>query len=127
MVNRSKAKGTSAESAVVDHLKLWFPGCERRTLSGAHDKGDIAGIPDFVGEVKACGTYDFGGWVREARTEAANATATYYAAIIKPRGVGDTRVGEWWALTSLHNYASLLAATDRSAEQAMRRLAAVTL
>lgn len=116
MVNRSKAKGTSAESAVVDHLKLWFPGCERRTLSGSADKGDVSGIADFVGEVKNCGTYDFGGWAREARAEAANASAAYYAAIIKPRGVGDTRVGEWWALTHLDNYASLLAVADRFAE-----------
>lgn len=48
-MNRSKAKGTSAESAVTTYLQtMGFIHAERRSLNGIHDRGDIAGIPGVV-------------------------------------------------------------------------------
>lgn len=41
MANRSKAKGTRAETAVVNYLNEHGIKAERRALSGSEDKGDI--------------------------------------------------------------------------------------
>jgi len=74
MVNRSKQKGTNAETAQVNYLRQrGAPHAERRTQAGAHDKGDIAGLPGVVIESKACKTYDLGGWLAEAHKERDNA------------------------------------------------------
>lgn len=107
-VSKNKQKGTLAETAVVDYLRLWFPGVERRALAGVNDRGDVAGIPRTVLEVKNHGVYDFPAWLREAQVEADNASAKFYASVVKPRGVGATRVGDWWAVTSLNQYALTL-------------------
>ena len=48
-MSKSKQKGTSAETAVVNYLKdKWKIPAERRALTGALDKGDISGIFDVV-------------------------------------------------------------------------------
>ena len=52
-VSRERAKGTAWESALVKWLRAnGFPHAERRALHGAHDKGDITGIPGLVIEAK---------------------------------------------------------------------------
>ena len=72
-MNKSKQKGTSWESAIVKWLnENGWPIVERRTLSGAADKGDIVGLPVVV-EAKAHKSYSFPEWVREAEVEAKNA------------------------------------------------------
>jgi hypothetical protein len=71
-VSRSKAKGTAWESAIVAYLNgAGFP-VERRTQAGAHDKGDVAGLP-LVIEAKNCRATELAAWVDEAQTEARNA------------------------------------------------------
>lgn len=73
MTNRSKQKGTSWESAIVAYLtELGWPHVERRTLNGAKDRGDIAGIPGIVIEAKSVKTITLGAFVDEANTEADN-------------------------------------------------------
>ena len=67
---RPKDIGTRAETAVVNYLRPVFPTVERRTLAGASDRGDIAGIPGVVIEVKDCARADLAGWVKEALAEA---------------------------------------------------------
>jgi hypothetical protein len=58
MANRPKQKGTAAETAIVNALiEEGWVHAERRTLSGAADKGDVKlgdGIPVMV-EAKNCG------------------------------------------------------------------------
>jgi hypothetical protein len=45
-VSKSRAKGTSWESAIVTYLiEQGWPHAERRALAGALDKGDITGLP----------------------------------------------------------------------------------
>jgi len=115
MVNKSKARGTQAESSVVAYFKQrGWPFCERRTLSGSSDKGDLAGIYGvagaFVGEVKSCKTVNVPGWLREAATEQANAGAAISAVISKPRGVGHERVGQWHAFLTVEQLCDLLTA-----------------
>jgi hypothetical protein len=71
-VSASKAKGTAWESAIVAYLNgAGFP-VERRTQAGAHDKGDVAGLP-LVIEAKNCRTTELAAWVDEAVAEARNA------------------------------------------------------
>jgi hypothetical protein len=84
-VSRSKDKGTRFETAVVRFLGRWFPACERRALTGKHDKGDIAGVPGWTLELKNTASLDLAGALNEAKAEAANAGTRYYAAVFSRR------------------------------------------
>lgn len=99
MVNRPKALGTAAETAVARYLQdHGFGGAERRALAGAIDKGDVAGTPGLAWEVKAGRTLCLSQWLRETETERRNAKADFGILVVKPAGYGVTRVGKWWAV-----------------------------
>lgn len=88
-MSASKRKGTAAESAVVQYLQaMGFTQPERRTLAGAKDRGDIAGLPGVVIEVKNCARQELAGWVGEAETERDNDGASLGAVWHKRRGKG---------------------------------------
>lgn len=94
-MSKSRAKGTSFESAVVTFLiEHGFPYAERRAMQGKNDRGDIAGVPGFVLECKATARIDLGEFVTETETERKNAGARYGATVIKRRGksIGDAYV-----------------------------------
>jgi Holliday junction resolvase len=80
---KSKAKGTTAEREVVRYLQNWWPAAERRALSGNKDKGDVAGIPGVVVEVKAAKAQQLAAWKRETLTEQDNAGATRCMLVVK--------------------------------------------
>jgi Holliday junction resolvase len=80
---KSKAKGTKAETDTVRYLREKFYAVERRTLSGSKDKGDIAGIPNCVGEVKAAKDLKLAAWQRETLTEMVNADAANCFLVVK--------------------------------------------
>lgn len=82
-MSKSKAKGTTAEREVVRYLQNWWPAAERRALSGNKDKGDVAGIPGVVIEVKAAKTQLITAWQRETKTEMHNAGATVCMLVVK--------------------------------------------
>lgn len=87
--NRASAKqaGTRWESAIVKTLiDYGFPHAERRRLSGACDKGDIAGVPGVVIEAKNTASYDLAAAVGEANVEALNANAPIGVAWFKRKG-----------------------------------------
>lgn len=71
-MSRSKQKGTAWESAIVAYLDGAGLPVERRALTGAQDKGDIAGLPVAI-EAKNCKTAALAAWVDEAAKEAHNA------------------------------------------------------
>lgn len=79
----SKQKGTKAETEVVNYLKNWWPAAERRALSGNKDKGDVAGIPGVVVEVKAAVRLELTKWQRETLQEMENAGAVACALVVK--------------------------------------------
>lgn len=79
----AKKKGTAAEREVVKYLQQWWPAAERRALSGNKDKGDVAGIPGVVVEVKAAKTPQLAAWQRETLAEQANAGATQCMLVVK--------------------------------------------
>lgn len=92
----SKAKGTAAETAVVDHLHAaGWPGAERRALNGSNDRGDIAGIAGIVLEVKSGARLELPAWLRETEAERVNDGAAYGLLVVKPKGIGTTRVSDW--------------------------------
>jgi hypothetical protein len=109
MVNRSKAKGSLAERLVCEYLiRRGWPAAERRALAGSQDRGDVAGIPGVMLEVKSCKTIDLAGWLAEAKVEQANAGATIGAVVAKKRGTTDP--GDWYALLTFRQLCDLLAA-----------------
>jgi len=106
-VSRSKAKGTAAETAVVRFLRAaGFVQVERRTLNGTHDRGDIAGIPGVVIEVKNCARQELPGWVAEAERERHNDGASLGVVWHKKRGTTDP--GRWFVTMSGDQFAELL-------------------
>lgn len=94
MVNKSKAKGTAAETAIVNYMRKFSSVIERRTLSGSSDKGDIAGVIGTVIEVKNAAAMALGAWVDEAARERDNAQASLGVVWHKRRGT--TNPAEWY-------------------------------
>lgn len=106
-MNKPKAIGTAAETAVVRWLKTsGFPGADRRTLQGSNDRGDILVCPGFIIEVKVRGRASSAalgqpgpaqleGWMAELETEMSNAQAKHGFLIVKRKGTTDP--GQWWA------------------------------
>jgi hypothetical protein len=106
-MNRSKAKGTSAESAVVQYLRdMGFTQAERRTLNGHYDRGDIAGIPGTVIEVKNCARQELAGWIAEAERERDNDNATLGVVWHKLRG--RSHPSKWFVTMSGEQFIALL-------------------
>ena len=79
--------------------------CERRTLHGKLDQGDIGGIPDWVLELKAQREFDLAGWLKELEAEQRNAGALFGAVVIKQRGKPVDRA---YVLTSMDVLLELL-------------------
>lgn len=95
-MSKAKQKGTAAETAVVNWLQSQGrPHVERRSLHGTNDRGDIAGIPCVVIEVKNHAKMTLSEWVSELEVEIANDKADTGVVIHKKRGT--TNVGQWYA------------------------------
>ncbi len=108
-MNRSKRKGTAAESAVVQVLvDAGWVHAERRALQGTLDRGDVAGLPGVMIEVKAEKAYDISGWLREVAAEKANDGAEVGACWFKIRGKTDPR--EWGVVMTGAQFVELLRA-----------------
>ncbi len=94
-MSKSKRKGTAAESAVVSYLQgNGYPDCERRSLSGVLDRGDVAGMRSLVIEVKDHARLELSQWVEEAERERANAGASHGVVWHKRRGRGSP--ADWY-------------------------------
>lgn len=77
---------------------------ERRVMGGALDRGDLAGIPDWVIEAKNVSMACLGQAMNEAKKEAGNAGARYFAAVLNRRSHDLERsyaVVELWALAEI--------------------------
>jgi hypothetical protein len=107
MMSKSKQKGTAAETAVVNWLKAQGRAyVERRSLNGVNDRGDIAGIPAVVIEVKNHATMKLPEWLRELEVEIENDKAQTGAVVHKKKGTTD--VGEWYATMPVKIWYDLL-------------------
>jgi len=106
-VSKSKQKGTSAETAVVNWLvSKGRKHVERRTLNGSNDRGDIAGIPAVVLEVKNCVKMELSAWLKELDVEMHNDKADTGVVIHKKKGTTD--VGLWYATMPVDVWYKLL-------------------
>lgn len=93
-MSASKRKGTGWESAVVTYLREnGVPHAERRSLNGANDRGDIAGIPGVVIECKNEKTITLAAYADETETERRNDGARIGLAWIKRRGKASPAYG----------------------------------
>lgn len=88
-MSTARRKGSSYARDVCQYLAetLGLP-VERRVDGGTKDRGDVAGVPGWVLEAKACRQLDLAGWMEEALKEAANDGAPYYAVVAKRRMKG---------------------------------------
>jgi hypothetical protein len=106
-MNRSKIKGTSAETAVVNYMRgEGFPHVERRALAGNSDRGDLAGVPGLVVEIKNCAKTELAAWVDEARIEQTNDRADLGVVWHKRRGKGSP--ADWFVTMSGAQFADIL-------------------
>jgi hypothetical protein len=104
-VNKPKAIGTKAETAVARYLAAnGFPYAEKRRPEGRRDRGDITGCPGVCIEVKggdaAKNASDLlvADWLTETETERLNARADVGVLVLQRRGVGPANAGRWWAI-----------------------------
>lgn len=108
-MSRSKQKGTRAENAVVDALhSVGFVLAERRALRGTNDRGDIAGVPGWVFEVKGHDDYagKLAGWLAEAEQERINDRAQWAVVWHRRKGKSDAR--DWYVTMSGDQFVRLL-------------------
>lgn len=95
----SRDKGTWAETAVAEYAQhSGFPFADRLTKKGNKDRGDVGWCPGVISEVKYDKSMDLPGWLRETETERVNAGAKIAFLVVKPPGIGRTRVGMWWSV-----------------------------
>jgi hypothetical protein len=106
-MSKAKQKGTAAETSVVNWLvSKGRKHVERRSLNGSADRGDIAGIPCVVIEVKNCAKMELPKWIRELEVEIENDKADTGIVLHKKRGTTD--VGEWYATMPVKFWFKLL-------------------
>lgn len=108
----AKAAGKLAERLVVTWARAnGAPHAERRIAGAQFDRGDIAGIPGMVIEVKSPGPSSptqLGPWLDETMTERVNDNAAVGLLVVKRRGRGDP--GQWFWVTDGETMAQLLRA-----------------
>ena len=110
MTASSRAKGTAAETAVVRWLREHgWPWAERRAQGGAHDRGDVAGCPGVVIEVKSCERMELASWVDETERERRRDGADIGMLVVRRRGTGDP--ARWYAVLPLGVAARLLSSS----------------
>ena len=106
-MSKAKQKGTAAETAVVNWLKeQGRKHVERRSLNGVNDRGDIAGIPGLVIEVKNHKEIKLSQWLKELEIEMINDKAD--TGVIIHKKIGTTSVGDWYATMPVEVWYKLL-------------------
>lgn len=106
-MSRSKQKGTLAETAIKDYLKISHFHAMRLPLQGARDEGDIYifGMPVVI-EVKNCAKMELSQWIKEAKVERDNAQAEIGVVWHKKRGT--TNPGDWYVTMTGEEFVKLL-------------------
>ena len=112
MSNPSKQKGTKAETAVTRYLESCGGTARRNALHGNADEGDIHA--EVMGsivciEVKNRKRVELSKWMAETIAERDNSGAEVGWLVVKPEGVGETRVGKWWVCMELDDLMAVMA------------------
>jgi hypothetical protein len=110
-VTRAADLGREAENLTAQYLIAnGFPHMERRRLQGAKDKGDLAGSPGLMWEVKYLGRKSrprMAGWMHEVDEQTVNANADYGILVVKPPGFGPKQSGKFWAIMRWESFGKL--------------------
>jgi hypothetical protein len=113
-MSRNRDRGTWAETASVDYFQhSGFPQADRLTLKGNKDRGDVGLCPGVIAEVKNCKSMDIAGWLRETEVERGHAGAAFAFLLVKPPGIGKTRVNLWWSVMYQGQWDDLRSAAGR--------------
>lgn len=101
MTNKSKAKGTAAETKVVKYLKAHGIEAKRKALTGNKDEGDIQVKTNVTLEIKtgkmtACyNRSQLNEWLHQSKIEGINCDQPCYLVIVRyNRQIKDAEV--WW-------------------------------
>lgn len=108
-MSKSKAKGTAAETSIVNYLKEnTFTSATRNPPQGSNDKGDIniPTTPGLVIEVKNCVRLELSEWIKEAKKEKENANAL--VGVVWHKRKGTTNPGEFYVTMSGEDFLQLL-------------------
>lgn len=107
-MSKQRAKGTSAETAVLNYLKEKGFLVVRNPLSGSKDKGDLTifGCPDFTIEVKNVRRMELSTWLDEALAEQKNAETDFGVVVHKRMRKGNP--GEWYCTMTVDQFAELV-------------------
>lgn len=111
MANPNKNKGSRQERLVADFLRdNWSEFIDRRPLSGAKDKGDLANVRvgkhRLAVEVKNQLRLDLAGWVKEAQEEAVNDSALAGIVVAKRKGKGAAE--DQYVILTLGDFVNIL-------------------
>ena len=95
-MSKAKQKGTLWESKVVSWLReQGFPTVERKALTGAHDQGDLTGIPGLMVEAKNVRAISLSQWSREMAAQVDNSGAELGLLCVKKVGTTDPGQAYW--------------------------------
>jgi hypothetical protein len=108
MTNRSKAKGSAWERAIVEHLKAaGWPYAERRLAGSSKDRGDIAGVVGVVIEAKNTASRKLAEWIEETETERVNDGA--WLGVVWHKRTGKTSAADGYVTMTGAQFTALLA------------------
>lgn len=110
-MSRSKAKGTTFERLIADHLAATLDDrIDRQVLRGNTDLGDISGVRSPFGKVvlecKNHKTMTLGTWVEEVEVERGNADALVGVVVHKRPRRG--KPGEQYVTLTVDGFVKLL-------------------
>jgi hypothetical protein len=120
MVNRPKAIGTAAETAVKNVLCEYFPDVDRRVLHGSEDHGDMINTGVFCFEVKGGeAAKNMKGsrevqegklttWLAQTETERKHAGAEYGVLVTQRGGYSAANAGKWWAWVTAETFSYIV-------------------
>ena len=106
MTSPQKRKGHAAELAVVKWLRTQGIQADRIQAGTHADKGDVAGWPGVVIEVKDRKAHSWHGYFELLRSQITNAIA--YTGVIIAKRPGVTNVGEWMAVMPVTEWFMLM-------------------
>lgn len=105
MANKSGALGTATANAVVRVLRAnGWPHAERRDEEGRWDRGDIAGSPGVVWQVKGgkaareASDNLIEKWLNDTEAQRANDGAGIGVLVLHRKGIGYANAEKWFAI-----------------------------
>lgn len=111
MGNPAKRKGSAWETAIVTFLRKHGKRAQRIPAGSTDDQGDIF-VADPVWpaiQAKNCQRFELASWVRDANTQAVNASRTTGVVWVKKRGSTDP--GEGYVIMDGHTFVRLMEGT----------------